>query len=193
MGIRQIFTSVAHPQGNGQVERINQSMLKGIKTRLATKGSSWVEEIPSVLWAHRTTPKTSNGETPFSLTYGHEAVIPVEIGIPTMSMTATNGRDNDQELKLNLDLLEERREQALIQEAKYKQVLAKYYNKNVAPYQFRSGEYVFRNNDASRAEPEGKLGPNWEGPYQVKEFLGKGAYSLTRLDGTNVPRTWNAA
>ncbi|KAI3694625.1 hypothetical protein L1987_77593 [Smallanthus sonchifolius] len=84
-------------------------------------------------------------------------------------------------------------EQALIQEAKYKQVLAKYYNKNVALHQFRPGEYVFRNNEASRAEPGGKLGPNWEGPYQIKESLGKGAHSLTRLDGTNVPRTWNAA
>ena len=59
--IQQIFTSVAHPQGNGQVERANRSILEGIKTRLGTKGHGWVDELPHVLWAHRTLTKTSNG------------------------------------------------------------------------------------------------------------------------------------
>ncbi|KAI3794811.1 hypothetical protein L1987_37450 [Smallanthus sonchifolius] len=158
-----------------------------------TRNPSWVDEIPRVLWAHRTTPKTSNGETPFSLTYGHDAVIPVELGMPTMRITAAKNGDNDQELRMNLDLLEERRERAAILEAKYKQIMAKYYNKNVIPHQFCSGEYVFRSNEASRAEPGGKLGPNWEVPYQIKESLGKGAYTLIRIDGTDVPRTWNRA
>ncbi|GJT09253.1 reverse transcriptase domain-containing protein [Tanacetum coccineum] len=83
LGIKLISTSVYHPQENGAVERANRSIMQGIKTRLHQEGGAWVEELLNVLWAHRTTPKTNNGETQFSLAYGTEAVILVEIGIPT--------------------------------------------------------------------------------------------------------------
>ncbi|GKA38003.1 reverse transcriptase domain-containing protein [Tanacetum coccineum] len=74
--IQLISTSVYHPQGNGAVERANKSLLRGIKTRLEKGGSAWAKEVPNVLWAHRTMKKTSNGETPFSLTYWYDVVIP---------------------------------------------------------------------------------------------------------------------
>nr|GEX75091.1 reverse transcriptase domain-containing protein [Tanacetum cinerariifolium] len=73
-----------------------------------------VEEIPHVLWAHRTMIKSSHGDTPFSLTYGTEAVIPTEIGMPTYRTAAVDVVSNDEELRLNLDLLEERRECACV-------------------------------------------------------------------------------
>ncbi|GKA55394.1 reverse transcriptase domain-containing protein [Tanacetum coccineum] len=76
-------TAVAHPQANGLVERANRSPMEGIKTRLGREKAGWVDELPNVLWAHKTSIKQSNRETPFSLTYGSEAVIPAEIGIPT--------------------------------------------------------------------------------------------------------------
>ncbi|GJW54629.1 hypothetical protein Tco_0098714 [Tanacetum coccineum] len=85
--------------------------------------------VTNVLWVHRTIKKTSNGETPFNLTYGTEAVIPAEIGILTHRTSKLNEKTNDQELRLNLDLLEERREIAAISEARYKQHVEKYYNK----------------------------------------------------------------
>ncbi|GJR67463.1 reverse transcriptase domain-containing protein [Tanacetum coccineum] len=129
--IQLISTSVYHPQGNGAVERANKSLLRGIKTRLEKGGSAWAEEVPNVLWAHRTMKKTSNGETPFSLTYGTEVVIPAEIGMPTHRTSSVNEKTNDQELRLNLDLLDERREIAAIREARYKQQVEKYYNKKV--------------------------------------------------------------
>ncbi|XP_022004349.1 uncharacterized protein LOC110901896 [Helianthus annuus] len=64
--IEHTFSSVAHPQGNGQVEAVNKSIVDGIKARLGEKKRGWVDELPSILWAHITMPKTSNGETPFS-------------------------------------------------------------------------------------------------------------------------------
>ncbi|GKA25349.1 reverse transcriptase domain-containing protein [Tanacetum coccineum] len=82
--IRQRFASVKHPQANGLVERANRSLGKGIKARLDARSKNWMEEISHVLWAHRTMIKSSNRDTPFSLTYGTEAVIPVEIGMPTL-------------------------------------------------------------------------------------------------------------
>ncbi|GKE38120.1 reverse transcriptase domain-containing protein [Tanacetum coccineum] len=82
--INRHFASVKHPQTNGLVERENRSLGKGIKARLEARSKNWMEELPHVLWAHRTMIKSSNGDTPFSLTYGTEAIIPAEIGMPTI-------------------------------------------------------------------------------------------------------------
>ncbi|GKC49445.1 reverse transcriptase domain-containing protein [Tanacetum coccineum] len=126
-----IITNNGTQFGNGAVERANRSLLRGIKTRLENGGLAWAEEVSNVLWAHRTIKITRNGETPFSLTYGTEAVIPTEIGMPTHRTSSVNEKTNDQELRLNLDLLEEQREIAAIREARYKQQVKKYYNKKV--------------------------------------------------------------
>ncbi|XP_021999239.1 uncharacterized protein LOC110896105 [Helianthus annuus] len=190
MHIEQNFSSVAHPQANGQVERANRSIVDGIKKRLGREGLSWADELPHVLWAIRTMPKTSTRKTPFSLTYGTEAVIPAEVGIPTPLMRLSQN-DNEQQLCLNLDLAEERRELAAIREAKYKKELEKHYNLKVKEVRFKEGDYVMRRNDASLIEGTGKMSPKWEGPYQVKTAGKNGAYTLTKMDGTSVPRTWN--
>ncbi|KAJ0879685.1 putative nucleotidyltransferase, Ribonuclease H [Helianthus annuus] len=174
--IEHIFSSVALPQGNSQVESINKSIVEGIKARLGTARRGWVDELTSILWAHRTSQKTSNGETPFSLVYGSEAVIPAEVGLPSPRMLAIEKLDNVTERRIDLDLLEERRENAAINEAKYKSKLEKYYNTRVRVCTFNPGDYVLRDNEASNAERPGKLAPKWEGPYLIKEVLGKGAY-----------------
>ncbi|GKA08817.1 reverse transcriptase domain-containing protein [Tanacetum coccineum] len=109
--IRQHFASVKHPQANGLVERANRSLGEGIKARLDERSRDWIEELPHVLWAHRTMIKSSNGETPFSLTYGTEAVIPAEIGMPTLRTAEVDQAKNNEALGINLDLIEEKREQ----------------------------------------------------------------------------------
>ncbi|GJZ77724.1 reverse transcriptase domain-containing protein [Tanacetum coccineum] len=57
---------------------------EGIKARLDEGSKNWIEEVSHVLWGHRTMIKTSNEDTLFSLTYGTEAVIPAEIGMPSL-------------------------------------------------------------------------------------------------------------
>ncbi|GJR98821.1 hypothetical protein Tco_0270995 [Tanacetum coccineum] len=137
--------------------------------------------------------KSSHGDTPFSLTYDTEAVIPVEIGMPTYRTATVDTVHNDEELQLNLDLLEEKRERAAICEAKAKMKMTKYYNARVRCVAFRPRDFVYRSNDASHAAARGKLGPKWEGPYEVTEPLGDGAYKLRTMDGTDLSRTWNIA
>ncbi|XP_076911775.1 uncharacterized protein LOC143569854 [Bidens hawaiensis] len=146
---------------------------------------------PHVLWAFHTQKKSSNSETPFSLTYGTESMIPSEIGVPSARMLTNN--DNEKELRMNLDLLEKRRELDPIHEHNYKRQLQKYYDSRVRKCNFNEGDFVFHNNEAPGQEPPGKLAPTWEGPCKVKEILSKGAYKLEKLDGTEVPRTWNIA
>ncbi|GJT73924.1 reverse transcriptase domain-containing protein [Tanacetum coccineum] len=167
------------------------SLREGIKARLDEKSKDWIGELSRVLWAHRTMIKSSNGETPFSLTYGTEAVIPAEIGMPTLRTAEVDLTKNDEALEINLDLIEEKREQAAIQEAKSKAKMEKYYNSKVRSTSFRPGDMVYRSNDASHAKDGGKLGPKWEGPYEVTESLGKGAYKLKDRNGNELPRTWN--
>nr|GEW97108.1 reverse transcriptase domain-containing protein [Tanacetum cinerariifolium] len=191
LNITQRFASVKHLQSNGFVERANRSLGEGIKARLGEGNKNWVEELLYVLWAHRTMIKSSHGDTPFSLTYETEAVIPAEIRMPTYRTTAVDVVNNDEELHLNLDLLEERRELAAMSEAKSKSKMMKYYNSWVHGVAFKPGDFVYHSNDVSHAVAGGKLGPKWEGLYEVTDALGNGAYKLRSTDGTVLPRTWN--
>nr|GEV00154.1 reverse transcriptase domain-containing protein [Tanacetum cinerariifolium] len=118
-------------------------------------------------------------------------VIPAEIEMPTYRTAAIDVVNHDKELRLNLDLLEERRERAVVCEARAKSKMMKYYNARVRGVAFKLSDFVYRSNDASHAVAGGKLGPKWEGPYEVTEALGNGAYKLRCSDGTVLPRTWN--
>ncbi|XP_024039511.1 uncharacterized protein LOC112098123 [Citrus clementina] len=155
---------------------------------------AWVDELSGVLWAYRTTHKTATGETPFALAFGHEAVVPAEIGTTTHRTDHFNEQENDEQICLNLDLLTERREQAAERSVTYQQRVARYYNQKVNIRQFRVGDWVLRRvNQGTKDSTQGVLGPNWEGPYRVKQIAGPGAYRLVRADGPEVKRPWNAA
>ncbi|GJW19552.1 reverse transcriptase domain-containing protein [Tanacetum coccineum] len=82
--------------------------------------------------------------------------LPYNANLPTAVVDAAH---NDAELRLNLDLLEERRERAAIREAKTKLQMTKYYNARVRGVTFRPGDFVYRSNDASHAVAGGKLRP----------------------------------
>ncbi|GJS65156.1 reverse transcriptase domain-containing protein [Tanacetum coccineum] len=159
--------------------------------RLGKALQAWIDELPQVLWAHRTTPMSSNGETPFSLVYGSEVVIPIEISVEIKRVQDFDPKENEKGRREDLDILEEKREIASIKEVHYTQKLECYYNKNVKPSTFKPGTYVLRLNNASKAEYQGKIGPTWEGPYVIRKAYKHRAYKLETLSGEAVDRTWN--
>ena len=114
LGIKNRYSTPVYPQGNGQAEAVNKVIVNELKKRLDDAKGRWVEELPHVLWTYRTTPQKSTGETPFLMTYGAEAVIPLENGFPTMRFRAFTSDGNNELLKKNLDLIEERRENAIV-------------------------------------------------------------------------------
>ena len=123
-----------------------------------------------------------------------EAIIPLEVGLPTIRSEIFEPANNDEAIAQALDLIEERREAALIRLAAYQQQLTRSFNKNVLIRQFLPGDLVLRKvMDHKKVPGEGKLGPNWEGPYRVTSALGNGAYYLTDLAGKSIPRPWNVA
>ena len=81
--------------------------MNGLKKRLDDAKGKWVEELPHVLWTYRTTPRHLTGETPFSMTYGVEAVIPLETGFPMLRTSTFSSDSNDAMLEKSLDLIEE--------------------------------------------------------------------------------------
>ncbi|XP_073057410.1 uncharacterized protein [Primulina eburnea] len=113
MKITQSLTFVSYPQANGQTEVVNRIIVQALKTRLQGKGKYYVEELSSVLWAYRTTPRAPTQEKPFNLVYGSEAVLPVEIG-QTSAGVESYPDNNDQSRAIEFDLVEEKREQTLI-------------------------------------------------------------------------------
>ena len=81
--------------------------MNGLKKILDNAKGKWVEELSHVLWTYRTTSRRSTGETPFSMTYGVEVVIPLETGFPTLRMSSFTPSNNDGLLGKSLDLIEE--------------------------------------------------------------------------------------
>ena len=112
LGIKNHYSSPAHPQANGQVEVINRSLLKMIKTRLEGTKGIWLEELPGVLWAYRTTACTPTGETPFCLVYEQEAIIRAEVGLTSYRVSHHNEKKNEEGVHLQLDFLDEVRAMA---------------------------------------------------------------------------------
>ena len=118
----------------------------------------WVEELPTILWTFKTTPRSSTGETPFSLTYGVEAVIPLEVGLPTLRSEEYDRENNELMLAKDMDLAQEHRDLAMIRLASYQGDLKKKYGKNVNERSLAPGDMVLRKVLGSRKDPsQGKL------------------------------------
>ena len=189
LGITSRYSTPAYPQGNGQTEAVNKVIVNGLKKRLDDTKDKWVDELPHVLWMYRTTSRRSTGETPFSMTYGVEAVIPLETDFPTSRTSSFNPRDNDEQMTKSLDLIEEKRENAMVQLAYYQQKLKQGYDANVKLRPLTSGDLVLRKVVGAAKNPVWrKLRPNWEGPYRITSKAGIGAYFLEDLDEYVIPR-----
>ncbi|XP_075099229.1 uncharacterized protein LOC142176067 [Nicotiana tabacum] len=134
------------------------------------------------------TRKTGTRETPFSLVYGAKALILVEIGEPCTRYIQATEESNGEEMRINLDLLEERRELALITMATQKKIIKRYYNRKAHLRYLKIGDFVFKRIfQSSKATNAGKLSPHWEGPYKICGIAGKGAYELETMDGKVIP------
>ena len=114
LGITNRYSTPTYPPRNGQVEAINKVIVNGLKKRLDDTKGKWVEELPHVLWTYQTTPRRSTEKTPFSMTYGAEAVIPLETGFPTLRTSSFTLSGNDELLERSLDLIEKRRESVMV-------------------------------------------------------------------------------
>ena len=106
LGIKNYYSSPAHPQSNGQVEVTIRTLKVALKTKLEDLKGKWVEYLPEVLWAYRTTRRSASQETPFALAFGTEAEAPIDVGLKSPRIELASVEHNDEALRLNLDLLD---------------------------------------------------------------------------------------
>ena len=154
IGIKNHYSSLAHPQANGQVEVTNQSLLKIIMTRLKGVKGVWPEKLPSVLWAYRTTARTPTGETPFRLTYGSEAVIPAEVRLTSYRVGNHDERKNDEAICLQLDLLDKFKATVEQRLTRYQDLMAKHYNSRVKHRDFKVRDLALRKVMGTARDPK---------------------------------------
>ena len=148
LGCKISFASVAHPRSNGQAERVNTEVLHRLKTRTFDKlqkcGRRWIDELLVVLWSLRTTPNRATGQTPFSLVYRAEAVIPTELIYGSPRVFAYDEVAQDQHLRDDVVLLEKNRLLVATHAARYQQALRHYHNRMVHARCFEEGDLVLR-------------------------------------------------
>ena len=186
-----MFASFEHPQTNGQVESADRILLIGLKRRLEKVKGTWAEEVPRIVWAYHTTPQSSTKETPFSLVYGSDAMIPIEIHESSPRFQSFMAEESNEERKVNLNMLDEVREEARIKAKVLKRRVEPQYSSKIKPWQFQVADLVMRK--AHPYELENKLSPKWTGPFRAIKALGNGAYRLETPEGGAIPRTWNVA
>ncbi|XP_070007452.1 uncharacterized protein [Nicotiana sylvestris] len=128
-------------------------------------------------YGHTALRKTSTGETPYSLVYGTDAVIPIKVGEASLRYSNESGPRNDESRLQDLDEAEERRDMAHIRMVAQKQQVERYYNKRAKVRPLKVGDYVLKAKTQALEDPnEGKLGTNWEGPYKIIAAANKGAF-----------------
>ncbi|KAM2221267.1 hypothetical protein ACFX1S_020364 [Malus domestica] len=191
--INLCFASPAHPQSNGQVEAINKIIKRILKTSLDKAKSCWPEFVPQVLWSCHTSYRTSTGETSFSLAFGTEAVVPVELEQATFRVQNYVQSENDKQFTLNLDLVEEHENQTHLRNVAYKQRISNYYDSRVKPRSFKVGDWVLKKRLlCDKVSSEGTLSPNWDGLFEVVGIGHPGSYKLRSSDGKTLGHPWNA-
>ena len=107
LGIKNRYSTPAYPQSNGQAEATNKAIVSELKKRLEGTKGRWAQKLTNVLWAYRTTPKRSTGETPLSFTYRAKAVILAEVNLCSARVTGFVLAENDELMVKHLDQLEE--------------------------------------------------------------------------------------
>ncbi|XP_074324314.1 uncharacterized protein LOC141661227 [Apium graveolens] len=157
LGIKHKRAYVVHPQGNGQLEVTNRTILRGLEKRLEESNKIWPDELPKVLWSYMTTPRTGTRETPFKLAYGTEARIPIETWSPSHRVTNFDEVSNIESLKTNLELLDKVRDRDVDQMESFKEKTKLYFVKNAKIGEYEMGNLVLRHTEASDPTNQGKL------------------------------------
>lgn len=159
-----MLSSLKHPQSNGQVEVANKTIKENLKKNLEKYKGAWIDELPKMVWAYRTTRRTAIGETPFAMAFGVEAVISAEVGLPSLQVENYDKKGNAEQLMAELDLIKEKGEQAIIRTAARNQVIARYYDKKYWPWIFRTGDLVLKKVLVQELGL-GSFGLKWHGPF----------------------------
>ncbi|GMP96894.1 hypothetical protein CsSME_00045332 [Camellia sinensis var. sinensis] len=171
-----------YPKGNGQAEATNKTLIRILSKMMDEFGGTWSEQLIVALWAYRTSKRKPTQATPYSLVYGSEAVLPIELETPSARMALASGMVLEPRTT-RLEALEEKHDRAVKVMERYHESIARAYNQTVVPRKFEEGDLVWKIVDPiMRGQPLPKFSPKWEGPYKVVQASSSGYYKLVRVE-----------
>jgi transposase InsO family protein len=172
------------PQMNGAVEAANKNIKKIIQKMTITY-RDWQEMLPYALFAYRITARVSTGASPYSLVYGTEAVIPIEVEIPSLRVLIETKQIEEEWVQSRYDqlnLIDEKRLTALCHGQAYQKRISRAFDKKVRDRNIKVGDLVVKQTNPVISDPRGKWAPYYEGLYVVKQIFSGGALVLSEMD-----------
>ena len=192
-GILHHRLSAYRSQTNGAVDAANKN-IKRILRKMIETSRDWSEKLPSALWAYRTSFRTSIGATPYSLVYGMEVVLPVEIEMGSLRKALKQQILEAEWVQSwfdQLSLLDERRLRVADHIQTYQRKMARSFKKWVKPRPLQRDDLVLRVLRGLVTDPRGKFRPNQSGPYIIRELTLEGVAWLMDLDGNQFSKPTN--
>jgi hypothetical protein len=188
-------TTPYHPQTNGLIERVNQTLIHILRKIVTESKRDWDIKLTAALWAYCTTYKVTTRATPFSLMYGMEAILPIEFEVPSLRSTIENRLDNSTSLKDRLAWLESLNEMRQLA-AQYVEVIQRRmkvaFDKRQKIRKLLPDMWVMLQ-DARKLEFPAKFDALWTGPYIIKEVFPNNSVQLKTLDGVDFPTRTNGS
>ncbi|KAG8488270.1 hypothetical protein CXB51_018004 [Gossypium anomalum] len=171
--IKHHNSSPYRPKMNGAVEAANKN-IKQIMGKMTETYKDWHEKLPFALYAYRTSVRTSTGATPYSLVYGMEAVLPIEVEIPSLRVLSELKLDEAEWIQSRYDqlnLIEEKRLKAIRHGQMYQKRMIRAYNKKVHPRVFHEGDLAFSGGALILTEMDGRSLANPVNSDSVKKYF----------------------
>ncbi|XP_077222198.1 uncharacterized protein LOC143856042 [Tasmannia lanceolata] len=178
--IKHHKSSPYRPQTNGVVETANKN-IKTILRKMTRSYRDWSSKLPLTLWAYRMSIRTSTGATLYSLTYGMEDVLPIELKILSLRILMESNLPEPEWARIRhqeLCMMDEKRLKAAYHVQGYQRRIERDLNKKFRIRELRERDMVLRECRASVFDPRGKFRPNWSSPYILYEILSEKAVKL---------------
>ncbi|GJR44823.1 reverse transcriptase domain-containing protein [Tanacetum coccineum] len=186
-GVTHRLSTAYHPQTSGQVEVTNRGLKRILERTVGENRASWSDKLDDALWAFRTTYKTPIGCTPYKLVYGKLCHLPVELehkaywALKHANFDLKTAGDHR---KLQLNELNELRDQAYENSLIYKEKTKKLHDSKIKNRIFNVGDQVLLFNSRLKIF-SGKLKSRWSGPFTITEVFPYGTAKLSHPDGSN--------
>ncbi|GAA0154045.1 hypothetical protein LIER_12138 [Lithospermum erythrorhizon] len=179
-----------YPHGNGVAQAFNKKLYNILKKVVSQSKRNWHEKMEEALWAYRTTYRTPTQITTYSLVYGVEAVLPLEVQIPSLRVVVNEGITTEEVVHLRLQELDSLDKQRLNAQQRlecYQSRTTKSYNKKVRQRSYQVGDMVLAVRRPIVMNKKGnKFVSKWDGPYVVVEAYTSDSYIVVDQDKLKV-------
>nr|GEV04279.1 reverse transcriptase domain-containing protein [Tanacetum cinerariifolium] len=186
-GVTHRLVTAYHPQTSGQVKVSNRGLKHILERMVGENRASWSDKLDDALWAFCTAFKTPIGCTPYKLVYGKSCHLPIELehkAYWALKHVNFDLKTTSDHRKLQLNELNELRDQAYDNSLIYKERTKKLHDSKIKNRIFNVGDQVLLFNSCLKIF-SGKLKTRWSGPFTITQVFPYGTVELSQPDGPN--------